>query len=248
MRLTIVGCGDAFSTGGRGQSCYRLESGGRTLLLDFGATALTAWKRLGWTTDAIDAVAISHLHGDHFGGLPFLLLDRQYVAPRAPPLELIGPAGFADRLGRLFETLYPGHRLGADWRFPLDLREIAAGGTRQAAGFGLRAFEMAHASGAPSLGYRVEAGGKRVGYTGDSEWCAAHGSLAEGADLFVVECNGGQTAAKGHLAWSKLAAEIGRLGAKRTLATHLGADALESAPAIRARGVAIAEDGMTMDL
>ncbi|MBV1703961.1 MAG: MBL fold metallo-hydrolase [Hyphomicrobiales bacterium] len=247
MRVTVVGAGDAFSTGGAGQSCYRLDSGERALALDFGATALMGWKRSGWTSDELDAVAVSHLHGDHFGGLPFLLLDRQYVAARIKPLALVGPPGFVERLSHLFEVLYPGHRLRAQWRFPLAMSEIAPGERIEVAGFALHAFEMAHASGAPSLGFRVEAGGKRVAYTGDSEWCDSHPALADGADLFIVECNGGERAARGHLAWTTLAAEAGRLKARRIMATHLGAAAAARANEMRAAGFDVAADGLVVD-
>jgi len=72
MRLTVVGCGDAFGSGGRGNACFLVESGTVTLALDFGATALVGLRRLGLDPNRLDAVVLSHLHGDHFGGLPFL--------------------------------------------------------------------------------------------------------------------------------------------------------------------------------
>ncbi len=82
MRLTIVGCGDAFGSGGRSNTCFLLETAKATLAVDFGASALPALKKLGIDPNRIDGVVLSHLHGDHFGGLPFFLLDGQFLAQR----------------------------------------------------------------------------------------------------------------------------------------------------------------------
>ena len=54
----------------------------------------------------IDFVVLSHLHGDHFGGLPFLFMEYRYEAPRTRPLTIYGPPGTAARTQRLFEALY----------------------------------------------------------------------------------------------------------------------------------------------
>ena len=91
MRLTIVGSGDAFGSGGRFNTCFFLQTAKATLLVDFGATSLVALKARGIDPDRIDGIILSHLHGDHFGALPFLLLDAQFLAAssRAAPLPMI---------------------------------------------------------------------------------------------------------------------------------------------------------------
>ena len=78
MRLTIVGSGDAYGSGGRFNTCFLVESTKATLLIDCGASSLVALKARGIDPTRIDGVILSHLHGDHFGGLPFLLLDAQF--------------------------------------------------------------------------------------------------------------------------------------------------------------------------
>src|SRR5262245_37966991 len=103
MQLTVVGCGDAFGSGGRFNSCYLVESGGKTLALDFGASTMVALKQRGISPNTIDAVVLSHLHGDHFGGLPFLMLDSQFDSRRDKPLTIIGPIGTSERLPALIE-------------------------------------------------------------------------------------------------------------------------------------------------
>ena len=127
MRVTVIGCGDAFGSAGRGNACFRLDLGGAILAVDFGCTALTGWRAGGFSPDEIDAVAISHLHGDHFGGLPFLLLARQYELASAKPLLIVGPPGTSDALGRAIQALFPGERR---WRFEWRVEELPAGGSR----------------------------------------------------------------------------------------------------------------------
>src|ERR1700754_841738 len=99
MKLTIVGSGDAFGSGGRFNACFMVEAGERTVLLDFGASSLVALRAQNIDPNRIDAIVLSHLHGDHFGGLPFLLLDYQLLARRETPLLIVGPPGTRPRLG-----------------------------------------------------------------------------------------------------------------------------------------------------
>src|SRR6201981_2566474 len=119
MRLTIVGCGDAFGSGGRFNTCFFLETAKGTLLVDFGASSLVALKAHGLDPNAIDAILLSHLHGDHFGALPFLLLDAQFLARRERPLLIAGPPGTRARLDQLLEGFFPKqtpNKSGFSWK------------------------------------------------------------------------------------------------------------------------------------
>jgi len=104
LTVTFAGSGDAFGSGGRYQACIHLRGsgGGDPVLLDCGATSLSALKRLGLDPGKIAAVFVSHLHGDHFGGLPFLILDGQF-SRRTKPLTVAGPPGLARRLTEAME-------------------------------------------------------------------------------------------------------------------------------------------------
>ena len=70
MRLTVIGSGDAFGSGGRHNTCFHLVAGERTVLIDCGASAPVALRARSIDPNSIDAVILSHLHGDHFGGIP----------------------------------------------------------------------------------------------------------------------------------------------------------------------------------
>ncbi len=97
MRLTIVGSGDAFGSGGRFNTCFRLQSSPASLLIDCGASSLVALRSRGIEPNQLDGIVISHLHGDHFGGLPFFLMDAQHMSRRTRPLAIAGPPGTRER-------------------------------------------------------------------------------------------------------------------------------------------------------
>lgn len=98
VTVTFAGSGDAFGSGGRYQACIYLQAPGSPgpVLVDCGTTSLSALKRLGLDPGEIAAVFVSHLHGDHSGGLPFLILDGQF-SRRTKPLTIAGPPGTARR-------------------------------------------------------------------------------------------------------------------------------------------------------
>ena len=108
MKIHILGCGDAFGSGGRLQSSYLVESDDRLFLLDCGPTALLALKRAGFDPRRLDAIMVSHLHGDHFGGLPFFLIDYLYRQPKNDPLLIAGPPGTETKVRQLFNLMYGG--------------------------------------------------------------------------------------------------------------------------------------------
>ena len=92
MQLRFVGCGDALGSGGRFNTCFHVTGASINFLIDCGASSLPALKRLGIARDDIDLILITHFHGDHFAGLPFLLLDAQFTR-RTRPLVIAGPQG-----------------------------------------------------------------------------------------------------------------------------------------------------------
>jgi len=132
MRIRFAGSGDAFGSGGRWQTCIHLSGNGQVLLVDCGATSLAALKAQGLDPSAVDAVAVTHLHGDHFGGLPFLILDGQF-SRRSTPLQVAGPPGIRARLAEAMEVLFPGSSQ-AQRRFPVRVIELRTDGTPAALG------------------------------------------------------------------------------------------------------------------
>src|SRR5262245_36181170 len=141
VTVTFAGSGDAFGSGGRYQACIHVRTQGQPpFLVDCGATSLTALKAAGLDPGEIGTVLVSHLHGDHFGGLPFLILDGQFTG-RTSPLTVAGPPGTAARLHQAMETLFPGSA-GVTRRFRVGVTELVPGGRTTVNGVGVASFEV----------------------------------------------------------------------------------------------------------
>jgi ribonuclease BN (tRNA processing enzyme) len=247
MRLTVIGSGDAFGSGGRFNTCFWLETAKGTLTIDFGASALPALKARGLDPNAIDAIVLSHLHGDHFGGLPFLLLDYQFLARRERPLVIAGPPGTRARLDAALEIFFP--KASANkWRFSWTVHEIAVGVESDVLGHLLVTAEVIHQSGAPSTALRLSDGEKTFAYSGDTEWTDALVPIAAGADLLICECYAYASMKNtGHMSWEILKPRLADLNAKRTMLTHMNPSVLAHLDEIEAAGVLIAADGHVFD-
>src|SRR5262245_3120373 len=123
MQVRFVGCGDAFGSGGRYNTCFHVTGAQTNFLIDCGASSLPALKRLGIARDGIDLILITHFHGDHFAGLPFLLLDAQF-SRRTRPLVVAGPQGIEARLKAVMEALFE-RSSGTRQRFELSVVALA---------------------------------------------------------------------------------------------------------------------------
>lgn len=247
MRLTIVGCGDAFGSGGRFNTCFFLETVKGTLLVDCGASALVALKARALDPERIDGIVLSHLHGDHFGAIPFLLLHAQFLARRARPLLIAGPPGTRARLDQLLEVFFPRSTTNK-WRFSWEVMEIEVGRPTQVLGHSVLTTEVLHYSGAPSTAVVLSDGEKRFAYSGDTEWVEALVSVADGADLFIIECFAYSGQLPGHLTWDVLKQRLPDLRARRIMVTHMNPDMLAHLDEVRAAGVIPAADGAVVEI
>jgi ribonuclease BN (tRNA processing enzyme) len=244
MNVQFVGCGDAFGSGGRFNTCIRVTSSSGDFLIDCGATSMVAMRQLGLSPNAIRTIFISHLHGDHFGGIPFFILDAQFYSRRRTPLTLVGPPGFKDRLIAAMETLFPGSS-AAKHKFELGIHEMAPGRPATFCDVSVYAVEVRHACGAPALALRLGCDGKSVAYSGDSEWTEALIEASTGTDPFIVEALSFEKKIPEHLDYSTFRAHVGRVGAKRIVLTHLGPEMLEHSGAAQHE---VAYDGMVVEL
>jgi ribonuclease BN (tRNA processing enzyme) len=247
MKLTIVGCGDAFASDGRFHSCYLLDTSQGRLMLDCGANSPLALKRAGIAVSSIDAIVVSHCHGDHFGGLPFLFLERMFIERGSKPLEILGPPGIARRTAELTEALYPTLQ---SWprEFEIRYRELEPGQTALWRGVSIAAFEVDHFSGSPSLALAINDSGKRFSFSGDSGWGDGVVEAGLGADLYLVECTTYSTKTAMHLDYLTLAANFDRIGAKRYLLTHMSPEMLDAADRVDRSRCILAKDGMALDI
>ena len=242
--IRFLGTGDNFGSGGRFQACIYVDTGKSRFLIDCGASSLIAMKRAGISSTAIDAVLISHLHGDHFGGIPFFILDAQLISRREVPLVIAGPPGLARRAQEAMEVFYPGSS-GVKRKFAVDYVELAEDETASLGELAVLPVRVIHDSGAPSYALRVEFAGKIIAYSGDTEWTDALRKVADGADIFICESYFFEKQMKNHLNYRTLMIHRAELECKRLIITHMGEDILNRLGEIE---LEVAEDGLEVIL
>jgi ribonuclease BN (tRNA processing enzyme) len=244
MQLRFVGCGDALGSGGRFNTCFHVTGDRVNFLIDCGASSLPALKRLGIARGAIDLVLITHFHGDHFAGLPFLLLDAQFTR-RSRPLVIAGPHGIETKLANLMEALFE-HSSKTKQRFDLSVVALEPEQTRTFGEVKVTPYPVVHGeSGGPFLAYRIEAEGRVITYSADTEWTDTLIPAARGADLFIAEAYYYDKIVKNHLSLKTLEAHLPEINSKRLVLTHMSEDMLARLGELP---YLAAHDGMAVEL
>jgi ribonuclease BN (tRNA processing enzyme) len=244
MQLRFVGCGDALGSGGRSNTCFHVTGENVNFLIDCGASSLPALKRLTIARDDIELILITHFHGDHFGGLPFFLLDAQF-SRRSRPLVIAGPQGIEMRLAQLMEALFE-HSSRTKQRFDLAVVALTPEESRTFGAVTVTPYPVVHGeSGGPFLAYRVEAEGRVISYSADTEWTEMLIPAARGADLFIAEAYYYDRIVKNHLSLKTLEAHLGEINAKRLILTHMSDDMLGRLGTL---AYTAADDGMVVEL
>ena len=223
VHVVFLGTGNAFGSGGRNPVSVLVQAGDIGALLDCGPSTLATLKRLGRPAARIDCVFLSHHHGDHFAGLPFLLLEFHYRETREHPLTVIGPPGTQRLIERVSSLLFPGMAEKPPG-FELIYREIEPGETEHWGSLEATAFQVRHFPRGMALGYRLRLHDRTVVYSGDTEWTEELGRQSQGADLFICECSSFAEKMDYHMTYRELQAHQGKIGAKRTLLLHAGDD------------------------
>ena len=225
--MKFLGCGDAFGSGGRLNTCFLVNRRDASFLIDCGASAMISIRRFGVDPNGIDVIILSHLHVDHFGGLPSFILDAQLVSRRTRPLMIAGPKGLGARLDALMEAHFPGSTK-VERKFPVELIEISPGRPVDVGSTGVcvSGFVVSHPSGTPSLALRIECDGKILAYTGDTEWVDALLEAGRNADLLIAEAYCFERKERFHLDDATLREELPMIGAKRLILTHMSPDML----------------------
>lgn len=242
LEVTCLGTSDAFGSAGRHCAGYLVRGGSATIVLDAGPSILSTLGREGIDSGTIDAIALSHLHGDHFAGVPFVLLDGAFGAPRTRPLTIVGPPGTERRVAELYRVYYD-HASQVALPFNLRFVEITDHQPVEIADIRIEAFDVVHQATSRSLGFRLYRGGRSIAYSGDTEWHDALARHVAGTDLFLCECTTLDAPTTGHVNYRVFERHRRDLDCGHVVLTHLGRQ-------MRARGAEIpetmADDGLLL--
>ena len=242
--VRFLGSGDSYGSGGRFQTCILGDIAGRRFLLDCGASSLIAMRAQGVDPNSIDAILLTHMHGDHCAGVPFVLVDAMLGAKRSAPLVVAGPPGSAARMDALREALFPGSHVMRP-RFRYEYVEMEPGRAHEVAGMSVTPYPALHTPETSPTMLRVEHGGKVVTYTGDTDWTEALVAAAGGADLLVTECCFYDKPVRMHMNYVTLKAHLHELDARQVILTHMAPEMLARAGEIPER---CAHDGRVVEI
>ena len=239
--LVLIGTSDHFSSGARRQSAYLLRAPSGTALIDCGQTTLHGMEALGISRDEVDAIAVSHFHADHFGGIPSFLLATLYEDERKKPLLIAGPTGVEERIRRAARA--NGHPLEEHrFRYALRFLELRAGTAPEEIGpLSLQVFETKHSADSCPHGMLIDCGARRIAYSGDTGWFDALPEIVAGAELFLCDCTQLRPDYPFHLSLDELAEKRARFDCGQFVLTHLGREMREISGA---EGFSIADDGL----
>ncbi len=226
--LTILGCGDAFSSGGHLHTCFFLQTPeGKGILLDCGATVMTAFERQGMRTDDVDAMLISHFHNDHYGGIPIFLIQALKLEKRSKPLLLCLPKGGEEQVYRLLEATYPG--TGELLKSSnVEVKEYPSEERTRLLDTTVTAYPVIHAPLSNPHGVRIETKEGTLAFSGDTEWTEKLKPLSDGADLFICECNFLAENGPAHLSHEELLRHQHAFRCGKMQLTHMGPEVLKN--------------------
>ncbi len=219
--VVFVGTSDAFGAGGRRQSAILVRGANGGVLLDCGGTTVTGLCELGIDRGEIDAILVSHFHGDHFGGIPAFLLAALYEDQRTAPLRIAGPPDTEGHVRALAEAM--GYGLSdRELSFPLFFDTVPTDGAIEVGPVRARSFETVHQPQTCPHGLVVDTGDTVVGYSGDTGWFDDLPRHVSGVDLFVCECTYHTDSFEYHLNYEELLQRKPSFDCGRVILTHLG--------------------------
>jgi len=245
MQLQFIGSGDAFGSGGKLNTCFHVTGKKNNFLIDCGASSLIGLKKNNIELNAIETILFTHFHADHFGGIPFFMLDAQFFSKRREPLTIVGPHGLDIWYERVMETSFPGSS-ETRTRFDVNFIELAEKQPTQVGNLKVTPHLVNHGNpGGPFFSYRVECENRIIAYTGDTEWTDALINTGYEADLFIAEAYFYEKKVQLHLDYATLIEHLPEISPKRLVLTHMSDDMLSKVDNLPYE---IAEDGKILVL
>ena len=227
MELTVLGCGDAFGNGGRNNTSFLVSAGNQRILMDCGTTTLIRLKQEKIPLDEIDTIVISHFHGDHYGGIPFILICALFESPRIKPLNIVGPRKVKEKILALQEAMYEGTAAKLE-ALNLNFFEYRENEKLTVGDLSIYAFEVEHSPQSNPHGVQVHWKGKQIGFSGDTSWTEKLYQIAKGTDLFICECNYLEGVNFGHLSYEEVMKFQSQLETKQLWLSHMNEEVFAS--------------------
>jgi ribonuclease BN (tRNA processing enzyme) len=223
--VRFLGTGDAFGSGGRFHTASLLTSSETRVLVDCGPSTLGLLRAQHIEPAEVETIVLTHLHGDHFGGIAYVLMDAHFASGRTKDLCIAGPPGLAKQVELLHDVIFPGTG-PLPFKFGMRFVEWQADTRLDLGSCQVTPYLVKHSPTMPCFGLRIEFGGRTLAYSGDTEWTPALPILSRDSDMFLCESFGYDWAPPGHLTYQTLHEHRAEFSSRRMLLTHMGEDML----------------------
>lgn len=231
VHIQFLGTGDAFGSGGLDQTSFLVRTATRHILVDCGASALISLKKYEIDPTDIDVILVSHLHGDHYGGVPFFLLEQNF-SKRTKPLVIVGPPTIKSSVQHLSHYLFAGSSLSSP--FPVNYVEYTdKKPVRMFPDWWLEVFPVQHVPETHPHALRLYLDDTIIAYSGDTTWTDTLLKVSADADLFICECYTLRKGLKIHMSYQALQDNAHRFTCKQLYLTHCTEEVLEMADALK---------------
>lgn len=216
MKVNIVGSG---SIGSSFMSASLIIDD--HILVDAPNGIIKYLKHLDYDILKIDTIIITHLHGDHFFDLPFLMLGKYFNHDKTL-IKVICPYGTTKKIQKLF-------RLG----FPYDFRKVMENiniefiehkGRNNIIlddNIKIKSINVKHGTMKPCFGYIININGKTVGFSGDSSYCNAIDKIVEASDVSILDMSLKENGDKSHMGFLDIKEICKKYPNKKIVATHM---------------------------
>ena len=193
MKVKTVGTG-AISVKQR-SACSLIDD---KILIDCGNGIVKTLLEQDVNVNNIDVLLITHLHGDHFADIPFLIMQRNFC-PAENELKIYCPIGTEEKVGKIFSLIYSDT---TDWTVSRDYAKIKfiefekLENLEVINGYFVDSVIVDHGNFKPAYGFIIKNGEKRIAVSGDSTYCETIEKMVECSDISVLDMSFVESGAK----------------------------------------------------
>jgi ribonuclease Z len=190
MRVTLVGTGGPEYVPDRLGISTLVEANGLKLLFDAGQGAGQGIYQSRINPKDIRLIFLTHLHSDHYEGLPGLWMTPWFLLGRDHGIDLYGPQGSREMVKGMRQMFGHDLKMRANKFNPvrtldIDVHILSDGVIFDEKGVRVTAFPVEHDDGNPAFGFRVDYAGHSVVLSGDTTFSDTLVKHSVGADLIV---------------------------------------------------------------